>query len=228
MNKYWYNGLALSNVLGAHATGHLTYWWNGLPEEELTPPVVAVVIGEALEIDSAEPVTAHTGVQFIILETDIIALAPLTMPSTIIPTPQAVELVSALNWTPLTDIAGSVTGATREALAGAGKTIRVTSSLITNRQLPVKVYRLPSLYRFDSAAYSRALSILQWLEGALKGYSVTINVFRNQIEIGHVGRIAYYPRFGLANGFTGIVCGWREVPAKGQVTVVLIGKTPNP
>lgn len=180
-------------------------------------------LGIAVELDTAFPITVNTGVQLLILEMDIIRLAPITMPASLIPTPQAVELIAALNWTPLTDIAGSVTGSEREALSGQGRTVRVTSSLIGGRQLPVKTYRLPSLYRFEIDAYARALRVMKWLERGLKGYSVTINRFRNQIEIGHVARIDHYPRFALETGFTGVVVGWSEVPASGQVTVVLIG-----
>ena len=55
---------------------------------------------------------------------------------------------------------------------------------------------------------------------------MVFNRYRNQVEMGHVGRIDYYRRFGLVNDFTGIVVGWSEVPAKGQVTLVLIGPSP--
>jgi hypothetical protein len=62
--------------------------------------------------------------------------------------------------------------------------------------------------------------------GEAEGYRVVFNRYRNQVEMGHVGRIDYYRRFGLVNDFTGIVVGWSEVPAKGQVTLVLIGPSP--
>ena len=143
-----------------------------------------------------------------------------------IPTPQAVELVAAFNWTPLTDIAGSVTGPARESLAGTGRVVRVESPAIAGRQLPARTYRLNSLYRFEADAQTRAGQVMRWLEGKLKAYRLTINRFRNQIELGIVGRIDYYPRFGLENGFAGVVVAWSETPAKGQVTMVLIGPTP--
>jgi len=60
-------------------------------------------------------------------------------------------------------------------------------------------------YRFESDAQSRANLLMRWLEGKLKAYRVIFNRYRNQVEMGHVGRIDYYPRFGLEGGFTGIV-----------------------
>jgi hypothetical protein len=87
-------------------------------------------------------------------------------------------------------------------------------------------YRLSNLYRFESEAQSRANRLMRWLEGKLKAIGWSSNRYRNQVEMGHVGRIDYYRRFGLVNDFTGIVVGWSEVPAKGQVTLVLIGPSP--
>lgn len=184
-------------------------------------------VGVALEVDTAFPVNAHTGVQFLILETDIIKLEPIALPASLIPTPQAVELVAAFNWTPLTDIAGSVTGAAREALAGTGRVVRLTSGDIADRQLPAKTYRLNSLYRFEADANARAAQLKRWFESKLKAYRLTINRFRNQVELGHIGRIDTYPRFGLESGFTGVVVAWREVPAVGQVEIVLLGPSPT-
>jgi hypothetical protein len=207
-------------TLGAEALGVL-------PLGGLSPSGVFLPIGLAIETDSAFPVTVNTGAQFLIEETDIVQLAPLALPASLIPTPQAVELVAALNWTPLTDIAGSVTGAEREALAGTGRVVRLASTIVSGRQLPAKTYRLPSLYRFEADAQARGQQIQTWLEGGLKAYSVTINRYLNQIELGMIGRIVSYPRFGLANGFTGVVCAWEEITAKRTVTLILLGPKPN-
>lgn len=182
-----------------------------------------VHVGFALETDEAFSVDAHTGVLFIVYEEDIIRLSPIALPASLIPTPQTVELIAALNWTPLTDIAGSVTGATREALAGTGRTVRSESTVIGTRQKPARTYALPSLYRFEADALTRAGAIRRFLERGLKAYSVTFNVFRNQVEIGMVGRIDSYPRFGLSGGFTGVVVAWSENATNGQVTMVLLG-----
>jgi len=190
-------------------------------------PPALVPVGLAVEDNIAFPMTVHQGAQLLIEEFDIIYCEPIALPASIIPTPQAVELAAGFNWTPLTDIAGSVTDAEREKLAGQGTKARVESAVIEERQLPVRTYRLPSLYRYPVDAFARALQIQRWLEGRLKGFYVIINRYRNQVEMGQVARIVTYPKYGLQNGFTGTVVRWREIPAKGQVHLVLIGTTPD-
>jgi hypothetical protein len=61
------------------------------------------------------------------------------------------------------------------------------------------------------------------MERDLKCFEVTINAYQSQIELGHVGYLSSYPRYGLTTGFIGTVAAWSEVPYRRQTTVTMIG-----
>lgn len=153
---------------------------------------------------------------------DICALEVLELPRELVPTPQAVSVTAARNWTPLTDIAGIVTGSERDALAGSGAKQRATDSAVAARLAMVAELRYEGLYRLTSDALARAQTILSWAAAGLKAFSVTTDRYLNQIEIGHYARITY-PFYGLDVGFTGVVVAWEEMPALGRVRFVMVG-----
>lgn len=183
----------------------------------------AGLIGLAEEIDEALALVPRTRVQFIIYAPDIVALAPFPVPATLIPAPQAVQAIAAFNWTPLTDIAGVVTGDEREALAGTGRVMRAESGAVAARQRASRQIELQSLYHYEVDALGRAQRMVTWAGRGLRAFQVTFTGFANRIELGMLARIDTYPRFNLAAGFLGTVVAWAEVPASGQVTIVLIG-----
>jgi hypothetical protein len=162
-------------------------------------------------------------IQLTMDEEDIVSLKPVALPSQFVPTPQAVEVVGPPNWTPLTDIAGSVTGAERDALAGSGRKQRVASSVVATRQLPQNTFSLPGLFRYEADALVRAQQLSDWLAGGLRGFEIVTDRYRNQVELGHTASISSYSRYGLGSGFTGAVVAWSESPATGRVTMTLIG-----
>jgi hypothetical protein len=86
------------------------------------------------------------------------------LPAQLQPAPSTIALTAAKNWTPLTDISSSVTGATRSALAGSGVTVSRTSSLLTGRQSALRTMSVDSLFRYETDAL-RAVQRLQAMAG---------------------------------------------------------------
>jgi hypothetical protein len=174
-----------------------------------------------LRLAAAPPIAGQ--VHFTLKEADIVGLRPLALPASLSPAPYAVDVVARRNWTPLTEITASVAPADRSELAGSGRVVRAVSASVSGRQAAKRVLALPSLFRLQVDAQRRAQQYRDWIEPGLKAFEVTFDKYRAQVEIGHVGSIPTYPLFGLSSGFTGIVASWRERPARGQTTVVLIG-----
>lgn len=162
-------------------------------------------------------------VQFTLDPYDILSLRPLPLPAALQPTPNAVEVTGAVNWTPLTDIAGSVSDEDRADLAAPSRRLRAESTVIAARQTAVRTMSLDGLYRYESDAQGRADDVRDWLEGGLRMLEVVTDRYRGKIEHGMVGQITTYPRHNLTGGFSGIVCGWSEVAALGRTTIILIG-----
>lgn len=153
---------------------------------------------------------------------DIVGLAPAALPASLQPTPSAVEILAAKNWTPLSDISSGVSAAGRLALAGAGRTVRQTSVLISGRQFQQRTLAPGGLFRLDVDAQRRGQQLLAWLEKGVRAFTVTTDRYLNQVEIGHVARVTY-PLYGLAGGFTGVVAAWSEQVRKRRLTMTLVG-----
>jgi hypothetical protein len=60
------------------------------------------------------------------------------------------------------------------------------------------------------------------LEAGPRMVRVLTDRFLGQIEIGQIGRITY-PAFGFAEGFVGVVVGWRESLTARRVEITLWG-----
>lgn len=153
---------------------------------------------------------------------DIVSLRPVAVPVSLQPTPATVEMVAGRNWSPLTDISSSATAAERMTLAGKGRVVRRTSSLITGRQFQARTASPGGLFRYDVDAQRVADNLLGWMENGLRAFEVTTDKYLRQIEIGHVARVTY-PLFGLEGGFTGVVAAWSEQSRRQRVTMTLVG-----
>ncbi len=81
---------------------------------------------------------------------------------------------------------------------------------------------LGGMFRYDTDAQRRVLSMVSWLEKGLRCFQVTTDKYLGQVELGHVANITY-PLFGLENGFSGVVAGWSEQIGRRRVTMTLVG-----
>jgi hypothetical protein len=149
-------------------------------------------------------------------------VVPVALPASLSPPPAIVKIAAQKNWTVLSDIAGVVTGADRDALANEGRTATVTSALIAARQAVSRELSLQGLYRYESDALARATQISAWIEGGLRAFEVTLERYPAQLRIGHYGKLTY-PRFGLDGGFYGTVFARRESPGGRFQTITMIG-----
>lgn len=153
---------------------------------------------------------------------DIQSCQPEPVPASLQPTPQVVEVLAARNWTPLDDLAGSVAGAERAALVSAGSYERSFSNAIAARSTRARSLTLAGLYRNSADALDRAAELRVWLERGLRVFSFVTDRYLGQIELGQSGFVTY-PYYGLEDGWSGIVIGWRERIGARRVEVTMIG-----
>lgn len=153
---------------------------------------------------------------------DILDLQPESLPASLQPTPQAVEILAARNWTPLTDIAGSVSNAQRAALTSPGSFSRSLSNSIAARSTQARTLRLEGLYRYSADALTRADELKTWLERGLRVIKVVTDRYLGQVELGHTCQITY-PYFGLSGGWSGTVVAWREKIGARRLELTVIG-----
>lgn len=160
--------------------------------------------------------------QFALPAGHIIAIEPLPLPAALRPLPRAVAVEWLRNWTPQTDLAGSVPELDRARFqARAAGPYRAESDAITLRVLLQRELRLPGLYYDESDAQVRAERWRQFLEASPRGFRVMTDRYLGQIECGDVGWIGY-PAFGLNRGAGVVVLGWREGLAARRITLDLI------
>lgn len=153
---------------------------------------------------------------------DIVApVEELTLPAEIAPAPTTVEIRAAVNWTPLSDIASSVTGVEREQLAGLGPIASSFSNTIAGRVQIARAWRIPGLYREAGAAQMRGDQLRAWLERGLRLFRVVTDRYLGQMEIGYTGALTW-PDLGLMD-WPGVVVGWRERVGARRLELFLIG-----
>lgn len=157
-----------------------------------------------------------------LIEPDLLDVAPAALPSDLQPTPQAVEVRAARNWTPLDDVAGSVDADTRAALASEGAVERAFSNAIAARSTTARTLRFEGLYRYTADAQARAAELRTWLERGLRLINVTTDRYLGQVELGHTAHVTY-PYYGLAGGWSGTVVAWREKIGARRLELTLIG-----
>jgi len=157
-----------------------------------------------------------------LIEADLIDVLPQPLPAELQPTPQAVEVRAARNWTPLDDVAGSVDDATRAALASPGPFERAFSNAIAARSTQSRTLRFEGLYRLPADAQTRAAELRTWLERGLRLINVTTDRYLGQVELGHTAHVTY-PYYGLAGGWSGVVVAWREKIGARRLQLTLLG-----
>jgi hypothetical protein len=153
---------------------------------------------------------------------DILDLKSEPLPASLQPTPQAVEIRSARNWTLLDDVAGSVDAAARAALASPGRFERAFSNAIAARSIGVRTMRIEGLYAAAADAAARAADLRSWLERGLRMLTITTDRYLGQVELGMTANVTY-PYDGLSGGWSGIVVAWREKIGARRLELTVIG-----
>lgn len=152
----------------------------------------------------------------------ILAIEPLPLPATLRPLPATVGIDWKPNAAPMTDFAGSVPDDLRALLGGrASGPARASSTAIGTNVRQVRELRLPGRYATEAEATTRAERLRTFHEAAPRGFRITTDRYRGQVEAGDLGRFAY-PGFGLDEGASGTVLGWRESLAGGRLALDVI------
>jgi hypothetical protein len=170
----------------------------------------------------SDPLARDPIPQFDIPAAWIVECRPLALPAAFQPPPRVVEVGWGRNWSPLSNMAGSVPAADRQRLEAAQSVARAESALVTSRVAQQRSLALPGLYATEAAAAARAGRWRDWIERGPRLVAVTTDRYLGQIEIGQIGRIAY-PAYGLDAGISGVVVGWREALAGRRVEIILAG-----
>lgn len=206
----WFHGPSPITQLAAldEVLGHTGAWLAGGRDGKLR---LSIAQGNLAQVQA----TVETG--------NIVALEPAALPVQIALPPSEIRVGYAVNWTPLANLAGSVSDADKAALSGTGGVARSASATIAARVKPAQPYELGGLYRYAEDAQRRADALRTWIETGLQAFRVTIDRYRGQINLGDVVQVTSYPRYGLGSGFTGVVASWAEDVSAGQVAMVLVG-----
>lgn len=147
---------------------------------------------------------------------------PLPLPAALRPLPVAVAVDWRRNWTPLTDLAGSVPDTLRAPLTGARSgPARAVSSIITNHVAQQRDLVFPGLYWAESDAATRAAEWKAFLEAGPRVFEVTTDRYLGQIECGDIGRV-FYPAYRLDGGARCVVIGWREALGARRLSLTIV------
>jgi hypothetical protein len=182
---------------------------------------VIVSGGRSGKIRLCDPLI-NTADQFEVDISDILEIMPVPIPGSFSPTPRVIELQWQPNWSPITNVAGSVGATQRKKLEDAASIVRVTSSIIQSRVLKNKTLKFDSLYWNESDALARAEQWKVWLERGVTAFKITTDRYRGQIELGYFGRVVY-PKYGIDGGFQGVVVEWSENLSTGRLSFTVIG-----
>jgi hypothetical protein len=148
--------------------------------------------------------------QFTLPSAWIIDCKPLPLPVALRPLPVAVAVGWQPNWTPTTDLAGSVDNTLRGQLQGTSSgPARAISTVVTNRVAQQRDLAFAGLYWAQADALARAAKWRAFIEAGPRIFEVTTDRYLGQIECGDIGRVAY-PAFSLDSGIRCVVVGWRE------------------
>ncbi len=160
--------------------------------------------------------------QFVLQAPFLISLEPGQLPAGLRPLPRAVAVEWRRNWTPSTDLAGSVADTERAQLQGAfSGPARAARVAITARVAQQREMRLPGLYWAEADALARAVKWRAWLEAGPRVFQATTDRYLSQIECGDIGTLIY-PAYGLDTGARVVIVGWREALAARRLTLTLI------
>lgn len=182
---------------------------------------VIVAGGRAGKIRLSDPLIS-TADQFELELGDLLDVVPAVVPGSLTPAPRVIEMQWQRNWSPSTNIAGSVAAAERKRLEEPGSIVRTTSTLVQNRNLKNKTLAFKSLYWNEADALARANQWKVWIERGLSAFTVTTDRYLGMIELGYIGKITY-PKLGLATGFRGVIVDWSESLTDGRLTFTMVG-----
>jgi hypothetical protein len=126
-------------------------------------------------------------------------------------------------WSPVATPAASVPEADRIRLAATDPSYAEAQCVATQaRVAQQRPLRLPGLYWSQADALARATRLAAWVDSAPVAVTVTTDRYLGQIDLGAIGRVVY-PAYGLENGLTGCVVGWREALGGGRLEITLVG-----
>lgn len=153
----------------------------------------------------------------------VIEAEPVDLPASLRPLPTEIRVAWGRNWNPHTGLAGSVPAGVRQRLEGADEPVaRVTASSTMARVALQRGLDVPGLYFGQADAQARANRLAAWVDAGPRAIRIVTDRYLGQVELGHVGTVTY-PAFGLENGFTGVVMGWREAFGARRVEITLVG-----
>lgn len=153
-------------------------------------------------------------------DADLVSHADRPVPSSLSPTPAAVEVGWKRNWAPSNNLRESVQGGERDALSGPGQVARSFSSRIAGRGLPPRTLVLPGLWAEQADAQRRADALVEWLERGLRVRVFETDRYRNRIRLGLTGE---YLGGRYGGRWSGVVVGWRERVPAARVEITMIG-----
>lgn len=164
-----------------------------------------------------------TGIdQFSLGPANILAIEPVDLPASLKPLPREVAMGWRRNWSPLSDVAGSVPAADRERLTSAQSgPARATSPRITDNVAQQRTLSFDGLYWAEADAQARVNKWRNWLATGPRMFRVMTDRYLGQIECGHIGRITY-PRWDLSRGVRATVVGWAEQLSAGRLSLTVI------
>jgi hypothetical protein len=167
-----------------------------------------------------DPLASGTA-QFTLPMPWILALTPAPLPAALRPAPATVAIDYKPNFTPTTDLAGSVTATDRALYNAAASTSRTTSGTVQNRVAQPREMRIPGLYRDAADAAARAARYLTLFASGARAFEVVTDRYLGSIEIGALGAIAY-PAHGLDAGVGVVVLGYTEALAARRLTLTVV------
>ena len=160
--------------------------------------------------------------QFTLPSAWILDCKPVALPAALRPLPVAVAVDWQRNWTPMTDLAGSVAGTLRAQLTGTcSGPARAISTLITNRVAQQRDLAFPGLYWSQADAAARAAKWQSFLEAGPRVFEITTDRYLGQVECGDIGRV-FYPAYRLDGGARCVVVGWREALGARRLTLTVV------
>ncbi|MBR0653070.1 hypothetical protein GXW78_25665 [Roseomonas terrae] len=168
-----------------------------------------------------DPIASDATDQFDIKAAWILDCRPVSLPASLRSLPTSVGVNWRPNWTPMTDVAGSVPAADRERLKNnASGPERINSVTLTQRIAPQRDLLLPGLFWSQADAATRAQAWARWLEAGPRIFEVTTDRYLGQIECGHIGRVSY-DLWEMGGGVRGVVVGWREQLGAQRLTITI-------
>lgn len=168
-----------------------------------------------------DPIARDSAVQFDLPAPWVLACRPLALPTAIRPLPRSVAVNWRRNWSPITDIAGSISSGERERFTNdfSGPE-RSDSTIITARVAVQRDLTFNGLYWAQADALARADAWRVWLEHGPRMFEVETDRYLGVIDCGAIGRLAY-PAHGIDAGVRVVVLGWREQLAARRLTLTL-------